>query len=94
MLIYVFDVESDGDALDLDMSNYQECIKYLSIYSKNANIFILIHKMDRIKDSEKTLVFENKKNDIISVSQGLNIKEVFATSIWDETLYKAWSNIV
>ena len=43
------------------MNNYIECIKNLSIYSKNANIFILIHKMDRIKDSEKSIVFENKK---------------------------------
>lgn len=24
----------------------------------------------------------------------MNIKEVFGTSIWDETLYKAWSDIV
>ena len=43
------------------MNNYKECIKNLSIYSKTANIFILIHKMDKIKDSDKEFVFENKK---------------------------------
>jgi len=32
--------------------------------------------------------------DIVAVSEGLKIKEFFATSIWDETLYKAWSSIV
>lgn len=61
MLIFVFDVESEGAALETDMSNYKECIKYLNIYSKNANIFILIHKMDKIKDSEKQIIFDNKK---------------------------------
>jgi hypothetical protein len=57
----VFDVESEGENLEMDMSNYKECIKNLGIYSKSANIFILIHKMDKIMDSEKTAVFENKK---------------------------------
>lgn len=43
------------------MNNYKECIKNLYIYSKSANIFILIHKMDKIKDSDKEFVFESKK---------------------------------
>lgn len=34
----------------MDMNNYKETIKNLSSCSKNANIFILIHKMDKIKD--------------------------------------------
>lgn len=28
------------------------------------------------------------------VSKDVNIKEIFPTSIWDETLYKAWSQVV
>ena len=56
-MIYVFDVDSDGENLEMDMNNYKECIKNLAIYSKTANIFILIHKMDKIKDSEKFSVF-------------------------------------
>ena len=57
----MFDVESEGAVLETEMNNYKECIKYLNIYSKNANIFILIHKMDKIKDSEKKIIFESKK---------------------------------
>jgi len=34
----------------MDMNNYKETIKNLTEFSKNANIFILIHKMDKIKD--------------------------------------------
>jgi Ras-related GTP-binding protein A/B len=58
-------------------------------------VFILIHKIDQIKDSEKISTFENKKREITDESEGLVLlKEFFATSIWDETLYKAWSKIV
>jgi Ras-related GTP-binding protein A/B len=40
------------------------------------------------------MLFEKKKKEIIEASSGMNVNEVFGTSIWDETLYKAWSQIV
>ena len=70
------------------MADYQSCIQNLAIYSKAANIFILIHKMDKIKEANRESAFERKKNDIINVTQGMSVKQVFGTSIWDETLYK------
>lgn len=70
------------------MSDYQTCIKNLTIYSKSANIFILIHKMDKVKETVKEAVFDKKKQDILNVSEEMNVKHVFGTSIWDETLYK------
>lgn len=63
----------------------------LSTYSKNANIFVLIHKMDKIKESERKSVFESRKQQIVEATKEMEIKEIFGTSIWDETLYKAWS---
>lgn len=70
------------------MSDYQTCIKNLSIYSKQANIFILIHKMDKLKESVKDAIFDKKKQDILDASEGMKVQHVFGTSIWDETLYK------
>lgn len=70
------------------MSDYQTCIKNLTIYSKNANIFILIHKMDKVKETVKEAIFDKKKQDILNVSEEMKVKHVFGTSIWDETLYK------
>ena len=70
------------------MNDYETCIKNLTIYSKNANIFILIHKMDKLKDNVKDAIFDRKKQDILNVSEGMSVKHVFGTSIWDETLYK------
>ena len=57
-------------------------------YSKNASVFILIHKMDKIKDSEKEKVFNDKKKWIQDATEGMEITKFFQTSIWDETLYK------
>ena len=58
LLIYVFDVESDGDHLLHDLKKYGECLDALKDYSPTANIFCLIHKMDRAGDTsdEKELV--------------------------------------
>eukprot|EP00331_Platyophrya_macrostoma_P020134 CAMPEP_0176463668 /NCGR_PEP_ID=MMETSP0127-20121128/36036_1 /TAXON_ID=938130 /ORGANISM="Platyophrya macrostoma, Strain WH" /LENGTH=306 /DNA_ID=CAMNT_0017855893 /DNA_START=51 /DNA_END=971 /DNA_ORIENTATION=- len=92
VLIYVFDVESEQ--LEDDMADYKTCVQNLVNYSKNANIFVLIHKMDKIADTEKAKVFEKKKKEIAENTIGMTIKECFGTSIWDDTLYKAWSQIV
>jgi len=94
VLIYVFDVESEKT--EEDMRDYKACIQNLNTFSKNANIFVLIHKMDKISDSEKEKIFEGKKGEIVEATTaiGMTPKEVFATSIWDDTLYKAWSQIV
>jgi len=50
--------------------------------------------MDKIKDTEKQETFDRKKQAMLDVSQGVNVRDVFPTSIWDESLYKAWSTIV
>lgn len=77
-----------------DLHDYRTSIMNLSTYSKNANIFVLIHKMDKIKESERKSVFESRKQQIVEATKEMEIKEIFGTSIWDETLYKAWSQIV
>lgn len=59
VLIYVFDVNKTD--FDYDLHDYRTSIMNLSTYSKNANIFVLIHKMDKIKESERKSVFESRK---------------------------------
>eukprot|EP01017_Pseudomicrothorax_dubius_P009333 TRINITY_DN1314_c0_g1_i6.p1 TRINITY_DN1314_c0_g1~~TRINITY_DN1314_c0_g1_i6.p1 ORF type:complete len:306 (-),score=68.12 TRINITY_DN1314_c0_g1_i6:227-1144(-) len=92
VLIYVFDISSDESKED--MNDYKQAIANLAIYSKNAFVFPLIHKMDKIPEHERAAAFEQKKAEILEASASVTVKEVFATSIWDETLYKAWSQIV
>ena len=59
----------------------------------DARIFVLVHKMDLVHEDERDVIFEDRQRIIQAHSRGLSL-QCFATSIWDETLYKAWSEIV
>ncbi|CAD8052072.1 unnamed protein product [Paramecium sonneborni] len=96
VLVYLFDVEMEGQSFTSEMNTFRSTLTNLSEYSPSSKVFILINKFDKIKESDKKMVFERKYKRIIQEAEGLNIevKDVFATCIWDETLYKAWSQIV
>lgn len=91
VLIYVFDVESRE--LEKDMHYYQSCLEAILQNSPDAAVFCLIHKMDLLQEDQRSLIFEERQNDLSRLSRPLNVT-CFKTSIWDETLYKAWSAIV
>lgn len=91
VLIYVFDVESDE--YDKDMHYYQSCLEALMQNSPEAKIFCLVHKMDLVPEDQRTMIFEKREAELKKRSLPLSC-ECFRTSIWDETLYKAWSTIV
>lgn len=91
VLIYVFDVESRE--LDKDMHYYQSCLEAILQNSPEAKIFCLIHKMDLVQEDQRDLIFREREDDLKRLSKPLECT-CFRTSIWDETLYKAWSSIV
>jgi Ras-related GTP-binding protein A/B len=91
LLIYVFDIESRN--MESDFEYYKGCIDAISENSDDARVFVLIHKMDLIPLDQRDAVFEERSSLIKAHSKGLNVS-CFKTSIWDETLYKAWSSIV
>jgi len=90
VLIYVFDVESRDR--DTDLQYYKDCIQSLSAFTPNAAIFVLVHKMDLVR-GDKEALFAAKKLDLEAAAQEIPVT-IFGTSIWDESLYKAWSRIV
>jgi len=93
VLIYIFDVESREHQKDL--SYYYSCLDAIQQNSKDAKVFVLIHKMDLIPEDQRESLFRKRMNEL---NDGNPHKEIrvtyFRTSIWDETLYKAWSSIV
>lgn len=91
VLIYVFDVESRE--LEKDMHYYQSCLDAILKNSKEAKIFCLIHKMDLVQEDQRDLIFRQREDDLKRLSKPLECT-CFRTSIWDETLYHAWSSIV
>ncbi|EDV28405.1 Ras-related GTP-binding protein A [Trichoplax sp. H2] len=91
VLIYVFDVESSE--LEKDMHYYQTCLEAILQNSPQARIFCLIHKMDLVQEDQREAIFREREEDLKRLSRPLECT-CFRTSIWDETLYKAWSSIV
>jgi len=52
-----------------------------------------LHKMDLVPEDHRDKVFEKQSQQIRTIAGALETM-CFATSIWDETLYRAWSRIV
>lgn len=94
VLIHVFDVESKEVAKDIN--TFKRVLENLSKFSPNVKIFILIHKIDLVQSNKRQELFQLMFNNLKGIAQDeydFNITG-FATSIWDESLYKAWSSIV
>lgn len=93
VLIYVFDIESRET--ERDFHTYVQVIKSLEQFSPNAAVFCLIHKMDLIQIESREAVFEERRLMITRSSRSY-AKGVtsYPTTIWDQSLYKAWGNIV
>lgn len=105
VLIYVFDIESRD--VDRDLATYANIIVAMTQYSPAAKVFVLIHKMDLIVPTSREQVFEDryalirrKTSELIASVGGIASPSgdidicAFATSIWDQSLYKAWASII
>ncbi|KAK4246710.1 Gtr1/RagA G protein conserved region-domain-containing protein [Corynascus novoguineensis] len=132
VLIYVFDIESRD--IERDLATYVNIISALVQYSRDAKVFVLIHKMDLIQPLMREEVFEHraalvrrKTSEAVAIvhkqkpEQGSSGQQqqqqqqqptsspspssstqleppislqLFATSIWDQSLYKAWASII
>jgi Ras-related GTP-binding protein A/B len=79
--------------LDKDLSHFEGVLEAIEQNSPDARVFVLVHKMDLVAEEHRDIVFEERQQLIMSYARGLNLT-FFRTSIWDETLYKAWSSIV
>ena len=91
VLIYVFDIDS-GD-LENDISLFDGILEAMEQGSPDASIFVLIHKMDLVAEEDRERAFSERQALIQSRSTIFKM-DCLATSIWDETLYRAWSRIV
>nr|XP_019051233.1 Gtr1/RagA G protein Gtr1 [Kwoniella bestiolae CBS 10118]OCF30163.1 Gtr1/RagA G protein Gtr1 [Kwoniella bestiolae CBS 10118] len=103
VLIYVFDITSNE--WDGDLRYFEDILFALRENSPEAGVWVLINKMDLIdKEDPQRKKFKERKADLLRVDESVreelkdeSIREVlrcFPTSIWDESLYKAWSSII
>ncbi|MCJ1459982.1 GTP-binding protein gtr1 [Mycoblastus sanguinarius] len=100
VLIYVFDVESRSFSSSPahtkgDLSTYHAVISALAEFSPTAHVFALVHKMDLVQSEYRAKVLQERSKAIKACSEGFDKGlRVYGTSIWDQSLYKAWGRIV
>lgn len=92
VLIFVFDISSKEPSSDL--ISFASTIAALHEFSPNSKIFVLIHKMDLVSPDQKAALFQSRAKEIQRTCEveGFVPEQVefCATSIWDQSLYKAW----
>ena len=84
VLIYVFDIET-REAIK-DLIYYRDCIEGLKKYSPEANVFLLVHKTDLVRENANG-VLAKKRTQLEQESADLTVT-VFGTSIYNESLYR------
>ncbi|CAN3375075.1 hypothetical protein DIURU_005620 [Diutina rugosa] len=93
VLIHVFDVESKS--INKDIDTFVKSLTMLQKYSPQAKIFVLVHKMDLVQLDKREELFEMMMEKLQATADPYRFQlKGFPTSIWDESLYKAWSQIV
>ncbi|KAK3621341.1 GTP-binding protein gtr1 [Elasticomyces elasticus] len=96
VMIFVFDISSREAAAD--MLSFASTIRALYEFSPSSKIFVLIHKMDLVPADQKARVFQQKAIDVRTTceDEGFQSQQVdfWATSIWDQSLYKAWTQVI
>ena len=96
VLIFVFDVASKD--VQSDLVSFASTIRALQEFSPNGKIYVLIHKMDLVHPDQRAVLLQERSKDIlITCEQEEFVREQvdFAgTSIWDQTLYKAWTKVM
>lgn len=80
------------------MLGFGETIRALHEFSPNSKLFVLIHKMDLVPQEQKLQVFQLRKHEIeMTCEEEGFVKqqvECWPTSIWDQSLYRAWTQII
>ncbi|CAO1631567.1 unnamed protein product [Sympodiomycopsis kandeliae] len=100
--VYVFDmgnVAEDDDGhqeWEGDFRYWKECLRLLHQNSPNAQVICLLHKMDLVDPNKRKEVYLEKCKQLTNKAVELGIQNLKCrgTSIWDETLYRAWSQII
>ncbi|WKS78391.1 hypothetical protein CPCDC_6g2800 [Cryptosporidium sp. 43IA8] len=99
VLIYVLEVRKDYSSkhatkdIEQDFAYFKSTVENLKLLSPKSHLFCLVHKMDKLSAIERESAINYYEREIGRVASNMNYR-VFPTTIWDETLFAAWSEIV
>ncbi|RKP35116.1 ras-related GTP binding B, isoform CRA_a, partial [Dimargaris cristalligena] len=91
MLIYVFDMENRE--FDGELAYFDQCLEAIRFYSKDAKVVCLLHKMDLVGTDVQDKVIHDKTVELRKRTGKMPV-EIYGTSIFEPSLYRAWSKIM
>jgi Ras-related GTP-binding protein A/B len=91
LLVYVFDVKSVDEK---DLQFYRESVDSLMALSEKAHVVVMIHKVDPADGAQGLAMYKDVEARILAQSEGVKTITCFATSIFDDSLVRAWSHVV
>lgn len=93
VLIFVFDVENRDFAADV--AKYGAMVRALAENTPTAQVFVMLHKMDLVQLHLREKLFSERSSYIRNASEAFKSSvRFYATSIWDQSLYKAWTAVI
>ena len=60
--------------LEKDIHYYQTCLESLLALSENAKVFCLVHKMDLIQEDQRSLMFDERAEQLKKLSLPLQVR--------------------
>ena len=89
ILLYIVDI-SDYERFDNARIEFEWSVNQILLYNPNAKLNVFLHKSDLVRDKD-SVVSHIKKVFSKNMSYEINYH---LTSIFDESLFKAWSDII
>jgi len=90
LLVYVFDVKRVDEK---DIQFYRESLDSLLALSPTAQVVVMVHKVDPADGEARAKMFKDVEARILAQSDGVRTT-CFATSIFDDSLVRAWSFVI
>jgi len=84
------------EAMHQQIDSLIKCLNAAKEGSSDKGVYILLHKSDLISPKNRSRILQKWKDVVFDMLKDHSVSRsnIYATSIWDETLYIAWSSIV
>lgn len=92
VLLWIVDI-SDSQNVSTSKYYFDTAINHVCKYSPQASVYVFLHKMDLIKEEFKIKLFSGLSEYFRVDDKKVNI-QFFATSIYDQSLYKCFSMVI
>jgi len=91
-MVFVFDTNNQNSTVEKQLDYFEQCTGALQRHSPEAKLFILLHKSDLFASPSHAACRELESKLKRMALPTLAICHY--TSIWDESIYRAWSSIL